>query len=460
MASNFESLNQHIMRFSFLLLLLLGGISNIFAQPEAGLWFQPEAMQANQVNPAYTGEKKVAIGLPGIGMTFANSAFAIQDAFLGPEGSDLDIGPLIDRLDEQVYGRGWLDLRGMSLSIKLGRAQVGLDYHVRGLAYVRYNKDLAELLWYGNGPYVDQTMTLDTDFQFNAWQDLGLRFSLPMGERIRLGARLHYLAGIGDISSERSQLSLYTDPEYYQVTVQTDYLIRSSLDFPNLDSLTIDQIPNPFALGNNPGYALDLGAQIPINDQLEIGVSVLNLGSITWQQDPVGRHSKGEYTFDGLDVGFYTGDGELGLNNIGDSLVDVFGPEEVDQVYSSPLPLRALAGVTWSPDERLRLGLLYEREIFRGQTSNAIAAHASVNLQKILYLGLNYTHQSQYDGQLGVQAMLQAGPVQIVAMSNNILSMFRYWEGRNANLRLGLNLTIGKADWSSDNYQDAEMGNY
>ena len=224
------------------------GCSTLLAQPEPGLWFQPEANQANLLNPAYTGNHKVVIGLPALGVSFGNSAFAFQDAFLGPEGTDLDIGPLVDQLDSHVYGRFWGDLRGLSLGLKFNRVQLGLEYHLKGHTYLRYNKELAQLLWYGNGAYVGEKLPLNPEFQFSSWQDIGLRISAPIGEKIRIGGRLHYMNGIANLTTEQNQLSFYTAPEFYQVEVEADYLFRSNLDLEGIDSLVSD--PKLSCFGN------------------------------------------------------------------------------------------------------------------------------------------------------------------------------------------------------------------
>lgn len=423
------------------------------AQTEAGLWFLPEASQANLLNPAYTGEKKLVIGLPSGGFTLANSAFAFQDAILGPEGSDLDVGSLVDQLDDKIYGRSWGDLRALSLGIKLGRAQLGLEYHLKGLSYLSSNKELAQLLWYGNGAYLDERLSLDPDVQMTVWQDLALRFSIPMGKRIRLGARLHYLGGIADLSSGQNNLTFYTDPEYYQVELEADYLLRSSLNLRNSDSIL--QLSSPFSLGSNPGYTLDLGAHIPIGEQFAVGVSVLNLGSITWQNDPSAWQGQGTYSFEGVHVGFYSRNGEFGFGNFEDSLRSAIQIREEIGPYSTPLPVRALIGVSWTPLSWTRLGVLYERESFRNVTSNAIALHGGVDIQKILYLGLNYTYHTDFPQQVGAQLMLQAGPVQLLVMSSNVLGAIRYWDAQTANLRIGLNLAIGQADWEQEHGKES-----
>lgn len=440
-------------RICYSLLLCGLAINMLQAQVETGLWFLPEASQANLLNPAYTGEKKLVIGLPSVGFTLSNSAIAFQDAFLGPEGSDLDVGPLVDQLNDKMHARSWMNLRAFSLGVKVGRAQVGLEYHVKALGFLSLNKELAQLLWYGNGTYIDQTLDLDPDLQLTAWQDLALRFSVPLGNKIRLGARLHYLGGIADLSSGKHDLSFYTNPEYYQVELETDYLLRSSLD---LDIENIDSafnISSPFGLGNNPGYTLDLGAHIPIGDQLSLGLSVLNLGSITWQTQPKAWEAQGKYTFDGVHVGFYSRNGEFGFGNFEDSLRSAIQITEDIGPYSTNLPVRAIAGLTWTPEDWVRVGLMYERESFRNQINNAIGLHAGVNVQKILYVGVNYTYESQYQNQLGAQVMLQAGPVQFLIMSSNAIGAFRYWEARTANLRVGMNLAFGKANWQKEEIQ-------
>ncbi len=430
------------MKSFFIYILLFFSLMAVSAQSASGgLWFMPELYQSNRLNPAFTGDRKLVIGLPAPYFGIANSAFALQD-ILADDGR-VDLGPVIADLDPLNYVRTWAEIQGFALGLRIAKMQVGIDWRVRASSYLRYSDRMAQLFWYGNGAFVDETLQVGPDLQLNAFSETALRFNMPVGEKWRLGGSLKILQGLADISTSRNELSLYTDPEYYQITTETDYQIDASIGIG--DFLQTIQNPGNWDLSQGSGLALDLGATYQLNKQWSFSASMLDIGRIGWNGFVTNYHSQGSFTYEGLPISAYsTADSGLTLSSLLDSLQAAFVPEQKNDAYKTGLPTRFLIGASWEPLGFLRLGALFEREWYRGQSFDAFSLHAGVHWKDRISAGLTYTLQETFQDRLGAQVMGKLGPFQVYAGTGNLLTIFNYMEGKTADVRFGMNLVFGK----------------
>lgn len=424
----------------FILFLLLLGASSLFAQFEGGLWFMPELPQANRLNPAFERSRKLVIALPATYFGLANSAFTVGEV-QGANGG-INLGPVIEGLQPTNYARFWADIQGIALGFQAGKVQFGVGWRVRASAYLRYSDKLAQLFWYGNGPFVDETLQLGPDLHLTGFHETAVRASLPVNDKLRVGGALKYLGGLADISTSRNQLSLYTDPEYYQLTAETDYQVDGSVAIDDWLS-TIGQ-PENWAGANNSGWAMDLGLQYEVNDQWSVAASAIDIGTIRWAGDVSNYRSNGDFTYSGLSLSAYSDTSGLDLDRLVDSLQSAFDPLETHEAYATALPTRVMAGVTWNPTTSLRVGAVYEREWYRSQQFDALAIHGGIHWKDVVYGGLTYTFQEVYQDRLGAQIMVRLGPLQAFAMTHNVLTFFRYADAKTASFRWGVNLVFGK----------------
>ncbi|MEM7654564.1 MAG: DUF5723 family protein [Bacteroidota bacterium] len=437
-------------RLLFILMLSYGSLS-LFAQPEAGLWFLPEVSQANQLNPAFTGNQSLVIGIPAMSGSFSlmNSTFPVQQAFVGPVDQRLNLENEIAALQGDQFLRSWADVRLLEVGFKVRKTQIGISSHLKMLGHSRYSSDFVKLLWFGNGNLIDETIQLTPDFQLMAYQDFAARISVPVGEKLRIGGRLHYLLGVGDLSVGNNTFTLYTDPAFYQLTIDADYEVRASNSISSLPN-QLSAVPNWFNAANG-GLAIDLGAEFRPMKNVSIGASLLNFGFINWRQNAQIWKSEGIIEYNGLTLGSWVRDQQFTAADYIDSLEAVFSPIQRQESYTTSLPLRLIVGGSWEPMEWLRVGALFEQESFRGQNFQVIALHGALRHKDIASFGLTYSHLPRFGSQLGTQLMFRAGPVQLLASTNNVLTAFQYWKGRSAQFRLGLNFAIGEGQFWEEN---------
>jgi hypothetical protein len=430
-------------------LILLWGWNVLPAQTEPGLFFMPEVFQAGAVQTASVNPRRVVLSMPSLGLSVANSAIPFQGLFVGPDAGQYDIGPLVDQLQDVNYARSWVDMQTFGLGIRIKNTQIALDHRIRQNLFLSYSDDIARLAWYGNGSLVGEPLQLSPDFQATLFHEIGARVSVPIGKRIRLGARLKYLGGLADANVGRNTLTFYTDPEYYQLSLDADYQVRTALpDLENLAEFNGD--PSQLPLFGNSGLGLDLGLEASILKNLKVSANLLDLGSINWNTNTSSWLSQGNFEFNGLPMEAFSDSNGIQLPAFADSLQSTFLPSQSNETYRTNLPLRLLVGVQWDPVRFLRLGAMFEQEWYRNQQFTSLALHGGLHLKDWLYLGANYTYQPLYEPQVGAQLMLRLGPIQTYVMANQILTVNRYWDAKTANIRLGMNLTFGKVDYKKE----------
>ena len=76
--------------------------------------------------------------------------------------------------------------------------------------------------------------------------------------------------------------------------------------------------------------------------------------------------------------------------------------------------------------------------------NTAVAIGSNLDVLPILNLGATYAFRSERLDNLGLNATLLLGPVQLMAATDNIITVFRLEDSHSANLRVGLNLLFGK----------------
>lgn len=440
------------------MLLSLPIIQPVFAQQELLLHSSPEIWHSNATNPAFfPDEKKFVLGLPGQALDASHSGtITYGDVFINNGDKTLvDFGGIIDKLDPsnkiQFDQRTETVSLGVRLPFKLA-LQAGHAIRFSGAAV--YPKSLPQLLWNGNGPYIGEELAIAPSAnlaRFNEWS-LGLSRKLGV---VNVGARIKYLTGTNALSTDptHSSASIYTSPDIYQLTLNTDYAFHSSsiitafdtsgygfdLQFADFKSVAFTQ---------NTGLAFDLGLHAKIGDRLSLDASVLDIGGrITWDTDSDYYISQGSYTYEGQvfpGVDIVNGADNLDFETKLDSLNDIFKFNRTDASFETELPLRAYTGVSFDLTKKLVLGVsgyLSDRPGVDNDTY-ALGASARYQIIKPLSVAAMMSINQRKAANLGLQIFLRPGPVQLYFTSDNLLSAFNPANNPAVNFRFGAALAL------------------
>jgi len=425
------------------LFLSLFFVSSLFAQQELGLHFMRNIWQSSKTNPAFTSQTKINIGLPHPYYNISHTGASYNDFVVYKDGENvLDIGAVIDQMDDQNQLFTSVVTETFSVTFGLKNLKISINHAMKFNAFLDYPKELVELAWNGNSQFIDQTIEIGPDIHAFAYNEFGIGVALKI-LNIDAGARLKILTGIGDLSTERNQVSVYTDPDIYQLTFTTDYLINTSSFFVynGGNDFEIDFGDPSFndVFASNFGTAIDLGASFKIKD-INLSASIIDLGFISWKKNTVNYHSQGTYTYEGVDISGIIRDDSISFEGALDSIGDILNFQETYSNYTTMLPAKIYLSGTYDVGARMTFGALIYSEFYRGKVYPAFAVSARARFGNILSIGASYAIRNKTYDNFGINATIKLGPVQIFAVSDNIISAFQPYDSRNANLRFGINL--------------------
>jgi hypothetical protein len=432
----------------FCLGLLLAG-SGLRAQIDLSTYTLPDSWQAYQLNPAFgVRYDGLRIGLPGVRNDLGLSNITYNDV-VRTEGDrsfiDANAGiALLDPTDNLLTER--LDLETVGVGMRFGGLFLGLQHRLRYVTYVNYPRTLPQLVWQGNAQFIGQTIGFGPDFELNSYHEIALGAGFTLGDHVRLGGRVKLLSGIAHASTASSELTLTTGEENYELTVDGDYLVNTSgtLDFDGYANLALDFDFGRFGteglFSANTGLAFDLGIDAQFGP-LELSASVLDLnGQIDWEDDVANYLIDSPRRYAGLDVARDIFEDSLSFDNIIDSLEIVYEPTETNRAFRSELSTKYYFRVGYALSERFVAGAVFFGESYRGEFDPAAALTGNYRLNDRWQFGALLAYRRETISNLGLNVSFGAGPLQLVAATDNILTAVRPRDSQQASLRVGASL--------------------
>lgn len=434
-------MHQTIYSIVFLLLSF-----NLFAQQELGLHLMQNTWQTATTNPAIVPDQKIVIGLPSIYANHYLTGVNYED-LLGEKDSGnktLMIGNAIANMKADNFLREQASIETISIGYRLGSIFFSLNHAVKYQAFLNFPKTLPQLIWQGNSQFVGQTIDLSNDLHVTGYNEIGLGIAAQVSNLISVGAKIKLLTGIGDVSTDQTDLSLLTSDDIYQLTLDGNYKINSSSYF-NYGGINDFNFQFDFGKINaeniftsNTGIGLDLGIQVKL-EKLNIAFSAIDIGQIKWTENVNNYEFEGPTEYTGLDVVQAFTEGNISLDSALDTLEQVFTIQNTKNSYTTKLPTRLYLSTNYQLNSRWRIGAVVQTEFYRNQIFPAFAVGGNYTLNKFLSLGATYAVINEVYDNFGLNAVLKAGPIQIFATADNVISAFNVVDN-NANARVGVNL--------------------
>ncbi len=425
------------MKKLIILILLWSGLTTIAGAQDLSLYFMDGIWQKTLVAPGHVvKDHRWSLGLTGIGGHFFYNGPALADwgsinngiLTLSPEKALNAIQPENNFSLEYTY-------ETFHIAHRLNdRWSLSLHHSSHTLAEMSYPGDLARLMAYGNGSFLNQEMNVGIGINYTSYSELafGAIYSIGTWD---LGGRVGLLFGGRNLQTKSHDLSLYTYDDYYQVRLKGDYQLTSS-GIPSLTRLSKGAfgglfktfIPGSFS---NLGLSLSLGASFHPTDVLTINFSMKDLGFIHWSKLARTYDVKGEWNIEGVDV-FNAGSFDTSsLKNIGfndvsnwiDSIKGLLNPDGPTLgSYNTSLPAKFTLSGSYRLTDKFTVGALYRYVNGILLTDNQLAIDATYNLFNIWQLGTMY---SVFQGKqsIGLHSNLDLGPIQIYLASDKLISI-------------------------------------
>ncbi|GJM35135.1 MAG: hypothetical protein DHS20C18_41360 [Saprospiraceae bacterium] len=445
------------MKNIFLLLIGVCFTTYSHAQQELGTHFMQDYWQSTYTNPGLMPNGRIIIGLPGLYNNLLVTNVTFDDILTKDENGDrrINVSNAIPKLGPDNYVREDLDIETVSLGLRLGKVMLTIGHKLRFNTFVNYPKTFPQLVWEGNAQFVGQNVEFGPDIQASAYHEIALGGAYQIGKHFTIGGRVKFLSGVTDVSTDRTKLSLYTSDDVYQLDLDADFRVNTSgaLEYNGFDDLAIDfnfgRFETKNFLSKNSGMAFDLGATAKFG-KLGLAASILDIGEITWKEEAKNYSLLGHYEFQGLDIARDILDDSTDIGSALDTLQAIYEPTETSNSYKTKLPSRVYLSATYQLTEKLQLGGLFYTERFRGENFPAVALSAQYQLNKYLRLGGLLAYRNETFDNVGVNAAVVVGPVQVIAATDNLLTVFSVSKHNNANLRLGVNFVLGEKATETD----------
>lgn len=425
----------------------------IMAQQDLSTHFLRHTWQAHRTNPAFFPDYEMVVGLPGVYNSLQVENLTYNTLFV--EGADgkrmLNVDQAILEMEGRNVIRENLDIETLSLGARFGPLGLSLSHTFRFNAFMDYPRTLPQLIWQGNAQFIGEEIEFAPDIDVLGYQEFALGAMVELGDAIVIGGRAKLLSGVGSVNSSRDQLRLTTDSEVYQLTLDADYQVNSasSLTYDGFDDIQTSFDFSTFSAEDlftgNTGFAFDLGAHIKLG-KLEIAASVLDIGGIDWDEDVNNYSLRGTYEYEGLDFAQRIFDDSTSFGSVLDTLEQIYEVEESAEAFRTTLPTRFYLSATLRLRDNWTVGGLIFSERYRGNTYPAAAISTNLDVFPFLNVGGIYAWRNNRFDNFGVNATLKAGPVQLVAATDNILTVFQPKDSNASHLRLGLNLLFAPRD--------------
>ena len=431
----------------------------LFAQQELGLLFMDESWQLNKLNPAhYPSNSNVYVGLPGVYNNTFLSALKLSDYETnnGQGETVLDMNPFIGDLDPENEFRQYINIETISVGLTAGPVKLSLGHSLIVNSFMQYPKTLAQLIWQGNAQFIGEEVSFGPDILAMGYQELALGLGMEVIPNLEVGIRAKYLNGFGSLYTERSDLVLFTDPDSYQLTLNSDFLFHSN-NFITSSGLWEYDIDFDQGGGNesfftaNSGFAIDFGFKATVG-KFRLAASVLDLGTINWKSNPNNFSLTGSRTYEGLDALDEVIEDNTSIGSAIDTLKLIYEPQETQEEFTTDLPLRAYGSLIYeiSPVWTAGAGVYVER--YAEQWFPAASVSANARFVPWLQVGLAYNYRNNTYSNIGLNTHFLLGNVQVVAATDNLLSL----SGNQYDLafRVGINLAFGQP--KAEHYNDVD----
>ncbi len=440
---------------------LLFVVNLAFSQVEGTMPFMKSLPQITYYNPAFKPEYKFSFGLPGSSVfyQYSNNGFNYND-FISKQNGDLtaDMGKLYAKMKGENYINNNVQADLLRMSVK-ANARLYLTFNVTAKTYSRLMlpKELVGVFANGTAAYVNNTAALSPQAEALSYAEIGLGAAYTVNKKLTVGAKLKLLKGAMNVTTQKALFNLSLS-DTYAITAKGDADIRTS-GVHNLNQTGYDAGKNWRDFTNNTGFAFDLGATYRLIDRLTVGVSVIDIGGITWENDLYGYQldpKKASYTFAGIDAKKLLDGNSDYTSSLSDSLDAKFKFTEgrIGSYYTA-LPTKMYATGVYELKKNLTVGALLSAENFRGRFMTGFTASLNREFGRRVGASLSYTITNSSFNNLGAGLSFNFAPIQIYFVGDNMLAApFSYLSNGSYNsflnstqyfnFRTGINFIFGR----------------
>jgi len=454
-------LKRHLLFFCYLL-----GFFSSFGQEQLSLYGLTHLVDQSSLNPSQIGLTKFELTLFPLSSKIYSNQPTYQD-FIGNRESNNVLRYPSNSLafDQSNLLRVGTSIETLRFIYNQKKWSFSLFHAAKTKGILDYSGALLAVAIEGNAPFIGQNLSLDTDFSAFSYEELGIGGALDLG-KLKFGGRLKYLSGHSAAITRRSYISFLTDEDIYQLSLDMDLEVDIAgkggdlsafnfgpigLNFTNNDNVIIQSPSLLFNLNDdlfnfsgNHGFAIDIGLDWEINDQLQLTFSGIDLGKINWKDSPRNYSANEKFEFDGLSLGQLTFDGAeiISFDDAQDSL-DIIDFVGIDKAFSTSLPAQFYLGLGYTLSDKWHFNSTLFYSSFQDNAFTALSLGANCQLYNNFNIGTSFGLMNEAAVVVGLNAALEIGPLQLFALTDNVFGIFNLTDNRTINARAGLAFSFG-----------------
>lgn len=427
-----------------LIVYMLFHSKTAFTQESLMLHVMREVPQSGMANAAYVPPYKAHFNflIPNLAISLGHSGFAYNDLFVRQSNDSvkIDFSNAIAKMKENNYLHSAIWVQPFSFGLRFGSNYISISSRVRAEVTLQYPKEIFQLIEQGNEAFIGREVGFDYfGFIGTAWIENALGFSRQISDDFSAGVRFKLINGLANAHIAKSHLTLFTDDDMYDLTLESDFLLNTS--YPTEIEFSLP----------NLGYGLDIGLTWKPVEEMLVSAGMNDLGRIQWKADQVNYSSKDNstFSFSGLDLNdFFNTDEDIssGFEALADSLESIFAIEERNDSYFSPLPVSFHAGVNYQFTDNDMAGAVVQLMHFENRLIPSVSLMYHRNFGRVFSATAAASYHNQRFDNLGLGMSLNLGFFQMYALSGNLMSVFTPHKSQNAGLQLGVNFLIGRPE--------------
>jgi len=400
--------------------------------------------QSGIINAAYMPPYSAhfAVGPGSVSLSARHSGFAWNDLVYRRADDSLafDIDKAIGMMKDNNHLNTSFLLEPLSLGVRFGPNYVSFSTRVRSVANFQYPKSLFVLLNEGNAAFIGENVVMNFNLFGLVWQENSIGYARQINESLHAGLRMKLLYGVAGASLAQNRIALHTDEDMYDLTLEGSFLLNAS--YPTEEEIRLPA---------NTGFGLDVGANYRVTQNLSIKAGVNDLGRINWKENlqNFSTANNSSFSFSGININDLfnaSNDLENEIDYLLDSLEVVFKITESNQPFSTQLPTSFHLGAKYKLSRSSDVNALFYLQTFDGEAIPGFSVMFHQRLGSVLGATVGGSWYNYHLANLGAGLSLNLGPVQLYALSGNILPFFMPHKAKNAGVQLGLNFVFGRID--------------
>ena len=481
-------------RILVILTILFAG--KMVAQQDFILYHMPSIPQITQVDPASFPDSKLDIGLPIISSVYGsafNTGFSLGDLFY--QNANGIMMPDVDNAIAAMKPNNFLILNASTdllfFGFKKGNNFYSFNVTEKLDFTFNYPKDLIIMAMEGNGNnLLGERASFDgLGFDFTHWREYAVHWVHDVDHKFSYGARLKYLYGMENFTTDVSYMGITTDQNTHALTFDMNFDFRTAglplvlIDdsIPCVGAIDMNDTAMVQASGldgnflsnymfgrNNNGLGIDLGFNYHVNDKLLLEFSVLDLGFITWNDYTANSQLDAwDYTYDGIDnpiTVFGQGTSVEFLKNILEDSIEASLYDNYQYStpsYSTSLRTKIYASMEYIVDHNNFVSLSLYSSFVRKRWRRGLGIAYNYHLGNFLSATASYSIYNRSYSNVGLGVSLNLGPVELYCLTDNILAwgMLNPSDNlagssqainvdtrkvKNGQIHFGMNLTFGR----------------